>query len=108
MQTCIFDAPLAVKEGERGMAVADASPIDWAGTATTWFDELWPGHTLTADDLTAICDLPTNVDGTPTNNCVGAFLNRLRRQGRLELVRYERSTRVSSKGRVLARWRKVA
>ena len=101
--TTIYDAPTAQAEGLAGRARA-VVPLDtWREKADAWL-KARIGLLVTADDLTRDIGLPTEEDGTPTNNGIGGYIGGLARRGVLRLDHFENSTRVSSHARVFRVW----
>ena len=101
--TTIYDAPTAQAEGLSGRARA-VVPLDtWREKVDAWL-KARIGLLVTADDLTRDIGLPTEEDGTPTNNGIGGYIGGLARRGVLRLDHFENSTRVSSHARVFRVW----
>ena len=99
-----FDAPAAAAMGDRGMSIARTGLMEWREKCETWLSTLAAGERITADDLTLRFGLPTEEDGSPSNNGIGAMLNAWARRRRIRRVGYEKSRRMSSHSRVLAVW----
>lgn len=99
-----FDAEAARAEADRGMSVARAGLMEWREKCEAWLTVAVVGEHFTADDLTLRFGLPTEEDGSPSNNGIGAMLNAWARSRRIRRVGYEKSRRMSSHSRVLAVW----
>ncbi|MEN6426061.1 MAG: hypothetical protein ABFE13_11900 [Phycisphaerales bacterium] len=107
----LFDPAFAESEMRRGtgQALRPDAVTPWTERATERIITAVPGMTFTADDVVEVVGLPTDADlSARCNNALGGLFMSLARQGVIRPVGYAKSARVSSRGRVVRVWQRVA